>query len=323
VRLSTHLTPWLRGRGWAPGSISSLPTRLLIFEGVSSVLLPREDGSLVLEAQHGLRVLQGDNEHGPMTILGHGDVELTRRDGGAELSVRGNDGFLLHVDDLGQNLRLGPAAATASHQFEVRTSDLHVAGSGTCRLFRPTSPDVPGLLELSSDVEDLVLTLPESQGALQRMRTLTTHFDSLGIRDFDARGAACVFAARAEDGEVKGTAAHIWSSEPDVYHLEGHPAELVSDRGGTFEGNEINIVRLSESHVLLEAILNARLIAHNLGDADSEDLRLDMTADRILYVPFLAPQTSLGVRGWPLSNKSLFRSARAGHPIFSPGATSS
>ena len=301
VRLGEHLDPWLPGNTWtrklAPGA-----TQLLIFHGASSLTLPHEDSTLTVRADQGLRVLRGESAEDPFTVLGRGKVALTSDGGASPLALNGNQGFLLHVDAGSQKLRLGPADATAAHRFKVQTEQLEVAGSGSCRMLRPANPARPGRIVMTSPSDDLDLVMRDTAGALHRVGTLDATFDATGLLNFDATGKACQLDWQGERDVLAGQAKHIWSNDPTTFFLEGvegAPAVLDSQRGGTLTGEHIRIVRLFGEEVLLDARRGAHLVADQLQARDGKSLEggLDLFADRILYLPFLRP--GIAELGWP------------------------
>lgn len=307
VRIAPHLSPWLRGRGWSRWTASPQLGELLIFEGASSLELPHGEDLLTLHAQDGLRVLRGLEGTGQMTVLGLGEVQLDSDGTEDRLHLTGSDGFLLHVDVDGQTLRLGPRTTNPHHRFELATADMTARGSGAFTLVRPAATDQPGEITLSSPNSDIELTIPGTEGRLGQVATLTAAFGQGQMRQFDARGTACRLLWQGEQGQIDGTAVRIHSETAETWILRGSPAVVVSDRG-TFEGAHIRIVQLTEKDTLLEATGQARLRAKDFGlvGAPAEsDGQVDLTADRILYLPFAAPAAAATQLVWPEQPTSL------------------
>lgn len=299
VRLTPYFEPLLRGRGWSSWNVGPYVGDLFIFEGRSSLVLPHQDSELVLRADRGLRVLRGVEGTELMTVVGLGAIELETRGQEDPLSVSGNDGFRLFSDHTGQTLQLGPLTADRHHRFSLATAELEAEGSGSFRLFRPTSADQPGEIRLESPDSDIELTIPGTQGSLRQVATLTAAFDTGALRSFDALGEACRLVWRGDEGEVDGIAQHIYSTSANTWFLDGTPAVVVHDKG-TFEGEHIKIIRLSADSTILEATGHAHLLASQLpGSAEKQAGRLDLAADRIVYLPFLAPPLAGLIPGWP------------------------
>lgn len=314
ARLSPYFAPWLRNRGWSSWSVSPHVGELFIFEGRSSLVLPHKETTLTLKARDGLRVLRGIEETELITVRGLGPIELETAGKGDPLSVTGNNGFRLHVDERGQTLRLGPAEIDPNHQFTLQTAELQAKGSGSFRLFRPTAADQPGDIRLQSPRSNIELTIPGTDGSLRQVATLTAGFDAGAVRSFDARGEKCRLVWRGKEGAIDGTAVRIHSTSPNTWILEGAPAVVKHDKG-TFEGRQIKIVRLSQEDTVLEATGDARLKIDEIPGAKkgAPATRLDLSAERIVYLPFIAPRTAIQVGGWPALPRSLWAIPSSAH----------
>jgi hypothetical protein len=314
VRTPAYLRPWLQGRGWSATASTPQLTELLVFCGATSLTLPQEGKTMVIEAPDGLRVLRTAEPDGPIAVFGAGPVALASENAASPMKLDGT-GFLLFADARGQHLRLGPRTASAAHRFAVTTGDLTVTGSGSCRLSQPAAKGAPGSIAIDSPAADLELTMRGTGGSLRHAAALTAQFTAggapgagaaAGLLAFDARGPKCELAWSGEGQSFRGHAARI-SGDASTYRLHGAPAEIVSEQG-TFRGEEIRIVQLGKQHTLVQASGSAHVIVDRLPDADPNAPRagLDLRADRIDLVPFAAPRVRWSLaRGEPLLPGSL------------------
>jgi hypothetical protein len=303
VRLREHLGRLLAPLGFPGAGLGTSASELVIFEGISSA----QTGTLELRAADGLLVLGALSGSGPVTVVGRGAVSV-RDTAGDGLHVEGNLGLALHRDALGnERIRLGPQQPDPRHAFVVRRGDLALDGHGACSLRRPADPAAAGGIELESPAGDIAVALAARDASLRRARTLSASFDAGGLRTFDAAGPELALDWRDGDETLTAGAERITSTAPDVYVLRGAPARIVRGTELTIEGQRLTVARIGRESGLIVAEGGAHMIAARGAQAGE----LELFADRLTFVPALAP---LGVLD--------LHAPRHGRAFVAPGARS-
>ncbi|MEM7203804.1 MAG: hypothetical protein AAF628_26310 [Planctomycetota bacterium] len=314
VYVRERVRAWLRPMGIRGSDFPRQAHWLLTLNGRSTVALEREDAAFDLAAEEGLRILR-DAQNLVTSVIGRGAVDITAQQAGEPTVITGSDGFLLQHGPQGQTLFLGPRQPDPAHRFTVRSRDLLCEGSGACRWFQPADPEAPGELTLDSPAADLSLSLKGREGRLRQVAQLTARFVGEAVDRFEARGAECLLDATADDQAISGAAEHIVGTAAWM-RLSGWPARVVSSGSGMLEGHTVEITRLGGDAVALAAEGNAALCVTEAAGGDQLGQDVELTAERIAVLPFLAPPAAVGLQtSWapvllaglqPLSRRHLF-----------------
>ncbi len=298
VQIHDYWQPWMGARGFGPRSFPAHVRLLMTFVGKTSVVVPRGDDTLQLEAEEGLWVMRPQTRQWPAVVRGKGAVAVRGAGAGpGAIDVSGTDGFLLYGDARGQHVRLGPEVADLEHRFSIRTPQLVAEGSGACSLRQSTDVDQPHQLRIHAPGNDAVVTLVEQDGELRNLQRLTATFDDGGIRDFEASGPDS--ALHWTDGEdvIVGHADRLVGAADGPIRLFGAPAKIDSERRGEVHGEALSVYRFGEDSIGLRADGAARALGSHR-TSDGAVVRFDLTAEQALLLPFVVPTPLLAVHTW-------------------------
>jgi hypothetical protein len=292
---------FLESFGIGTASIPADAEQLVIFEGESTVVAPKDE--LTLWADQGLTVVRsGRPEHRDYVRLrGHGNVRVTSR----EITAAGNKGFTLNQHPLetqaqvrlSRTFRLGPIQPDNQHRYEVRrlgtaadpSRSIELVGSGVCSL--SVTDRTLEEIHLTSLAEDIEISMDGGANQIQQLRSIDAWFDDAGIpKTFVGKGTHCVLKVEHAEGTLRGEAEEIHGREMDWYRLVGSVARVEYEQQGELQGREIIVERLGTDDLRLRASQDARLVMDRPPSGSvATRLRVDLRADVIRAEPFLAP----------------------------------
>lgn len=169
----------------------------------------------------------------------------------------------------------------------IRRGDLAVDGDEG---FTIATDGADTRLVMASQEQKLTAHLP--QNALHDLATLDVAVRGNELRSFTATGKHCRIEAEAADGRVTGSAQRIVATDPRSVGLFGAPAHIERGNGDTIDAPEIRIGRGSGKATLVEAFHGATVRVSSLarGDATGPKQPIDLRAETVRLVPFLAPR---------------------------------
>jgi hypothetical protein len=263
---------------------------VITFAGRAHMQATQEQGQLTLDASRGLVVVHGDEEDGPVTLRGDGEVQAQLPGDGAMLA--GDDGLLLHdvpaPAGRASKLTLGVGGAAAP-RFELRRgADLHVEGHGQCTLRQDAATQNADITLTSRDAEAVVRT---PQGNLLAVHTLAATMQAGAITRLDARGPACVFEGKTRDGNVRGAATAVHSDDGRTFRLHGAPARVEHGTKGEVFGDVIDLLAAGDN-TGLRARGNARVSAR-VTRKDGTVFDLDLRGGSADVLPWRVPPRAL------------------------------